>query len=109
MSAICGQGEGNLKRIISFAALTAVCTSLALAGASTSSAGLFDGGLLGGILGSNCPTSGTKVFSRWGDDNLYFLGPKPFMKAVYANGLALGVPKQQLRYEFFGPLEALEA
>lgn len=43
------------------------------------------------------------------DVDLYFLGPKPFMKAVYANGLALGVPKQQLRYEFFGPLEALEA
>ncbi|MBT2336321.1 NO-inducible flavohemoprotein [Variovorax paradoxus] len=43
------------------------------------------------------------------DVDLYFLGPKPFMKAVYASGLALGVPKQQLRYEFFGPLEALEA
>ncbi|OEZ31859.1 NO-inducible flavohemoprotein [Variovorax boronicumulans] len=43
------------------------------------------------------------------DVDLYFLGPKPFMQAVYANGLALGVPKQQLRYEFFGPLEALEA
>jgi nitric oxide dioxygenase len=43
------------------------------------------------------------------DVDLYLLGPKPFMKAVYANGLALGVPKQQLRYEFFGPLEALEA
>lgn len=43
------------------------------------------------------------------DVDLYFLGPKPFMKAVYAHGLALGVPKQQLRYEFFGPLEALEA
>ncbi len=43
------------------------------------------------------------------DVDLYFLGPKPFMRAMYANGLALGVPKNQLRYEFFGPLEALEA
>jgi nitric oxide dioxygenase len=43
------------------------------------------------------------------DVDLYFLGPKPFMKAVYANSLELGVPRQQLRYEFFGPLEALEA
>lgn len=43
------------------------------------------------------------------DVDLYFLGPKPFMKVVYASGLALGVPKQQLRYEFFGPLEALDA
>ncbi len=40
--------------------------------------------------------------------DLYFLGPKAFMRAVYANGLALGVPREQLRYEFFGPLEALE-
>lgn len=43
------------------------------------------------------------------DVDLYFLGPKPFMQAVYANGLALGVPEQQLRYEFFGPLEDLRA
>jgi len=43
------------------------------------------------------------------DVDLYFLGPKPFMQSVYANGLALGVPAQRLRYEFFGPLEALEA
>jgi hypothetical protein len=64
-----------LKRIISFAVLTAVCTSVALAGASTSSAGLFDGGLLGGLLGSNCPTGGSKVFSRWNDGNSYYLGP----------------------------------
>jgi nitric oxide dioxygenase len=41
--------------------------------------------------------------------DLYFLGPKPFMQAIYANGLALGVPPQQLRYEFFGPLEELKA
>jgi hypothetical protein len=51
-----------------------VCTGLALAGASTSSAGLFDGGL-GGILGSNCPTGGSKVFAKWNDANLYYLGP----------------------------------
>lgn len=43
------------------------------------------------------------------DVDLYFLGPKPFMQAVFAHGLALGVPEPQLRYEFFGPLEALQA
>ena len=43
------------------------------------------------------------------DVDLYFLGPKPFMQSVYASGRALGVPEQQLRWEFFGPLEALEA
>jgi nitric oxide dioxygenase len=43
------------------------------------------------------------------DVDLYLLGPKPFMQAVYAHGLALGVPAQQLRYEFFGPTEELLA
>lgn len=43
------------------------------------------------------------------DVDFYFLGPKPFMKAMYANGVALGVPAQQIRYEFFGPLEDLSA
>lgn len=42
------------------------------------------------------------------DVDLYFLGPKPFMRSVHADGLALGVPAQQLRWEFFGPLEALQ-
>jgi nitric oxide dioxygenase len=43
------------------------------------------------------------------DVDLYFLGPKPFMQAVYRNGLALGVAANRLRYEFFGPLEDLQA
>jgi nitric oxide dioxygenase len=43
------------------------------------------------------------------DVDLYFLGPKPFMQAVYRNGLALGVAQDRLRYEFFGPLEELRA
>jgi nitric oxide dioxygenase len=43
------------------------------------------------------------------DVDLYFLGPKPFMQAVYRDGLALGVAANRLRYEFFGPLEDLEA
>jgi nitric oxide dioxygenase len=42
------------------------------------------------------------------DVDFYFLGPKPFMQAV--NGLAkeLGIPQQQVRYEFFGPLQDLD-
>lgn len=43
------------------------------------------------------------------DVDLYLLGPKPFMQTIYAHGLALGVPAAQLRYEFFGPAEALLA
>jgi nitric oxide dioxygenase len=41
--------------------------------------------------------------------DVYFLGPKPFMQAVYRSGLALGVARERLRYEFFGPLEELQA
>ena len=43
------------------------------------------------------------------DVDVYLLGPKPFMRAVYAHGLALGVQAAQLRYEFFGPAEDLLA
>ncbi|WP_205665190.1 NO-inducible flavohemoprotein [Caldimonas tepidiphila] len=42
------------------------------------------------------------------DVDLYFLGPKPFMQAVYAAALSLGVPAERMRHEFFGPLEALQ-
>ncbi len=41
------------------------------------------------------------------DVDLYLLGPKPFMQAVYRAGRQLGVPEAQLRYEFFGPTEEL--
>lgn len=41
------------------------------------------------------------------DVDLYLLGPKPFMQAVYRAGRSLGVPAGQLRYEFFGPAEEL--
>ncbi|MDH0868331.1 NO-inducible flavohemoprotein [Mitsuaria sp. GD03876] len=41
------------------------------------------------------------------DVDLYLLGPKPFMQAVYRAGRSLGVPAAQLRYEFFGPAEEL--
>lgn len=43
------------------------------------------------------------------DVDLYFLGPKPFMQAVHAAGLAAGVAPERLRWEFFGPLESLQA
>ena len=43
------------------------------------------------------------------DVDLYFLGPKPFMQTVHAAGLAAGVAPERLRWEFFGPLESLQA
>ncbi len=41
------------------------------------------------------------------DVDLYFLGPKPFMQSVYQSAKALGIPSQQIKFEFFGPLEDL--
>ncbi|HEU4533625.1 MAG TPA: hypothetical protein VFS00_05890, partial [Polyangiaceae bacterium] len=43
------------------------------------------------------------------DADLYFIGPKPFMQAVFAHALRLGVPRARLHYEFFGPAEPLAA
>jgi nitric oxide dioxygenase len=43
------------------------------------------------------------------DVDFRFLGPKPFMRNVLASAKTLGVPAAMIRYEFFGPLEALDA
>jgi nitric oxide dioxygenase len=42
------------------------------------------------------------------DVDVYFLGPKVFMKAIKRHLNALGVPPEQSRYEFFGPASALD-
>ncbi|CAH0355632.1 NO-inducible flavohemoprotein [Aquabacterium sp. CECT 9606] len=41
------------------------------------------------------------------DVDVYFIGPKPFMQAIYQFGKDLGVQANRLRFEFFGPTEAL--
>ncbi|MDI1261483.1 NO-inducible flavohemoprotein [Aquabacterium sp.] len=41
------------------------------------------------------------------DVDVYFIGPKPFMQAIYQIGRDLGVQSNRLRYEFFGPMEAI--
>jgi nitric oxide dioxygenase len=43
------------------------------------------------------------------DVDLYFLGPKPFMRSVFRIARELGIPAQQIKFEFFGPLEDLAA
>lgn len=40
--------------------------------------------------------------------DVYFLGPKAFMRACYRALNELKIPKEQIRYEFFGPLEDLQ-
>jgi nitric oxide dioxygenase len=42
------------------------------------------------------------------DVDAYFLGPKPFMQFMKRALHAVGVPREQARYEFFGPAEALD-
>ena len=51
------------------------------------------------------------LLSQWlpasRDADVYFLGPKPFMRSVKASLQKLGVPEAQVKYEFFGPAQAL--
>lgn len=53
-----------------------------------------------------------KQLAKWlpesRDVDVYFLGPVAFMKAVKKHLKAIGVPESQSRYEFFGPVAALE-
>jgi nitric oxide dioxygenase len=42
------------------------------------------------------------------DVDAYFVGPKPFMKAIKRHLHNIGVPSAQSRYEFFGPASALD-
>lgn len=42
------------------------------------------------------------------DVDVYFLGPKPFMRAVKRHLRSMGVPEPQCHYEFFGPASALD-
>ena len=53
-----------------------------------------------------------ELLQRWlpdtADADVYFVGPKPFMKAVRGMLLELGLPESQCRYEFFGPAASLQ-
>lgn len=44
-------------------------------------------------------------------DNLrvYLLGPKPFMQSVYSDAQSIGIAKERIHVEFFGPKEELAA
>ncbi|WP_192257682.1 2Fe-2S iron-sulfur cluster-binding protein [Mesorhizobium silamurunense] len=43
------------------------------------------------------------------DYDFYLCGPPPFMRAVHGMLRGLGVPRQRIAYEFFGPATLLEA
>ncbi|WP_218241363.1 NO-inducible flavohemoprotein [Comamonas fluminis] len=53
----------------------------------------------------------TEVLAQWlpesRDADVYFLGPRDFMRSVKQSLQTLGVPETQVHYEFFGPAEAL--
>jgi len=41
--------------------------------------------------------------------DIFLCGPKPFLRAI-VNGLrGIGIPENQVHFEFFGPAEALYA
>ncbi len=42
------------------------------------------------------------------DVDVYVLGPKPFMQCVLSMTARLGIPQDQVYFEFFGPLEDLQ-
>ena len=50
-----------------------------------------------------------RMTKEWMDANLpkdgefYFCGPNPFMKNIYHNLIELGINKEQINYELFGP------
>lgn len=62
------------------------------------------------VLGEHYDMKG-RITKEWMEDNLpkdgdfYFCGPVPFMKSVYQNLIAMGVEKEQINYELFGPGE----
>lgn len=41
--------------------------------------------------------------------DFYFLGPKPFMENCHRIAKGLGIPEERVRFEFFGPLQSLDA
>ena len=52
-----------------------------------------------------------ELLRRWApqltQSQVYFLGPRPFMKAVYGLLHEQRVPQEQIHFEFFGPASAL--
>ena len=42
------------------------------------------------------------------DSDYYFCGPQPFMSSIYNTLMEWNVPKDQVHFEFFGPLGALK-
>lgn len=50
-----------------------------------------------------------RINEEWMKENLpldgefYFCGPVPFMKSVYQNLVVMGIQKEQINYELFGP------
>lgn len=50
-----------------------------------------------------------RISKEWMEENLpkdgdfYFCGPIPFMKNIYQNLISMGIKKEQINYEMFGP------
>jgi hypothetical protein len=62
--------------LVVVAALVALCAPVANAG------------LIGDLIGNNCPTSGEQVFAPWGDSRSYYLAPNGGLESG-SNGWSL--------------------
>jgi nitric oxide dioxygenase len=75
---------------------------------------VYDAPLKGDVENKKCDRVGfvtTDLLREWTpytEANFYFCGPLPFMRNVYASLQELGVGEKRVRYEFFGPKEALQ-
>lgn len=65
-----------------------VLAALAAVAAVALSAPAANADLLGNLIGNNCPTSGTQVFSPWGDSRHYYSAPNGGLESG-ANGWSL--------------------
>ena len=59
-------------------------------------------------FGRLCNQQLSELMPKTRDVDVYFLGPKPFMRQLKKQLRELGVPQAQTHYEFFGPASALD-
>ncbi|MEZ4750354.1 MAG: NO-inducible flavohemoprotein [Bdellovibrionota bacterium] len=76
---------------------------------------MFDKPLPGDLESGKCDGVGTlseELLREWlpsADAQIYFCGPAPFMKSAYRMLGKIGVPRENLHFEFFGPRQEIES
>lgn len=76
---------------------------------------MYDAPLANDLANGQCDSVGTisegflRDWSPFERASYFFCGPRPFMQAVYSSLKGLGVADERIRFEFFGPLQDLQA